>query len=176
MEEEADESGEARGHEQLCGSAASGQSPPAGPQWKKEGGSKPLAHVATTATVFSGALCAAKDGFTLHAASCAGAEDDGGRERLLRYVLRPAVARERIHETEEGSQLYRRAELLLSEGTTARPRAKSTVDVLDTTIRTKQSLDEVLASGSRISQRRNVATTLTPDDFAQALRAARGVD
>jgi hypothetical protein len=100
--DESESSGEARGHEQLCGSAASGQSPPAGPQWKKKEGSKPLAHVAPTGTVFAGALCAAKDGFTLHAATCAGAEDDGGRERLLRYVLRPAVAQERIQKTEQG--------------------------------------------------------------------------
>ena len=53
-------------------------------------------------TVFAGACSAAKDGFTLHAATCAGAEDDGGRERLLRYVLRPAVAQERIQKTEQG--------------------------------------------------------------------------
>jgi hypothetical protein len=38
----------------------------------------------------------------LHAATCAGAEDDGGRERLLRYVLRPPVAQERIQKTEQG--------------------------------------------------------------------------
>jgi hypothetical protein len=51
-DDESESSGEARGHEQLCGSAASGQSPPAGPQWKKKDGSKPLAPVATTVTVF----------------------------------------------------------------------------------------------------------------------------
>ena len=100
--EESEASREARGHERLCGSAASGASPPAGPQWKKKEGSKPLAHVSTTVTVFAGACSAAKDGFTLHAATCAGAEDDGGRERLLRYVLRPAVAQERIQKTEQG--------------------------------------------------------------------------
>ena len=100
--EAAESSHEARGHERLCGSAASGASPPAGPQWKKKEGSKPLAPVATTATVFAGACCASKDGFTLHAATCAGAEDEGGRERLLRYVLRPAVAQERIQRTEQG--------------------------------------------------------------------------
>ncbi len=58
--------------------------------------------MARTATVFAGACCAGKDGFTLHAATCAGAEDEGGRERLLRYVLRPAVAQERLQKTEQG--------------------------------------------------------------------------
>ncbi len=101
-DEAPESSQETRGHAELCGSAASGQSPPAGPQWKKKEGSKPLAHVATTATVLEGSQCASKDGFTLHAATCAGAEDEGGRERLLRYVLRPAVAQERIQRTEEG--------------------------------------------------------------------------
>ena len=34
-------------------------------------------------------LCATLDGFTLHAATRAGALDVAGREALLRYVLRP---------------------------------------------------------------------------------------
>ncbi len=101
-EDEGDASREARGHEALCDSAASGASPPAGPQWKKREERRPLAPVPVTETVFSGACCASKDGFTLHAATCACAEDAGGRERLLRYVLRPAVAQERLTKTEEG--------------------------------------------------------------------------
>jgi hypothetical protein len=36
------------------------------------------------------------DGFTLHAATRAGALDSAGREALLRYVLRPPVAQERV--------------------------------------------------------------------------------
>ena len=37
---------------------------------------------------FNKPLCAALDGFTLHAATRAGALDTDGREKLLRYVLR----------------------------------------------------------------------------------------
>ena len=40
--------------------------------------------------------CAALDGFTLHAATRAGALDLEGREALLKYILRPAVAQERV--------------------------------------------------------------------------------
>jgi hypothetical protein len=45
---------------------------------------------------FDKPLCAALDGFTLHAATRAGALDFEGREALLKYVLRPAVAQERV--------------------------------------------------------------------------------
>ena len=93
---------EACGHAELCGSAASGDTPPAGPQWRKKVERRPLAFVAATELAFGGTLCASKDGFTLHAATCAGAEDEGGRERLLRYVLRPSVAQERVQKTAEG--------------------------------------------------------------------------
>ncbi|HEY3593840.1 MAG TPA: transposase [Polyangiaceae bacterium] len=41
-------------------------------------------------------LCASLDGFTLHAATRAGALDAAGREALLRYVLRPPIAQERV--------------------------------------------------------------------------------
>jgi len=47
-------------------------------------------------------LCASLSGFTLHAATRAGALDPAGRERLLRYVLRPPVAYERIEHRPEG--------------------------------------------------------------------------
>jgi len=42
------------------------------------------------------------DGFTLDAATRAGAHDTAGREALLRYVLRPPVAQERIEPQKEG--------------------------------------------------------------------------
>ena len=38
-------------------------------------------------------LCASQDGFTLHAATRAGAMDTVGREALCKYVLRPPIAR-----------------------------------------------------------------------------------
>ena len=41
-------------------------------------------------------LCARLEGYDLHAATRAGAADDTGRETLLRYVLRPPIAQERV--------------------------------------------------------------------------------
>jgi hypothetical protein len=36
-------------------------------------------------------------GFSLHAATCASADDARGREALVRYALRPPIAQERLH-------------------------------------------------------------------------------
>jgi hypothetical protein len=47
-------------------------------------------------------LCASLDGFTLHAATPAGALHPAGREALLRYVLRPPVAQERVEQRPDG--------------------------------------------------------------------------
>ena len=47
-------------------------------------------------------LCGALAGFTLHAATRAGALDPAGRRQLLRYVLRPPIAYERIERHPEG--------------------------------------------------------------------------
>ena len=47
-------------------------------------------------------MCASLDGFTLHAATRAGALDPAGREALLRYVLRPPVAQERVEQRPDG--------------------------------------------------------------------------
>jgi putative transposase len=47
-------------------------------------------------------LCASLDGFTLHAATKAGALDVVGREALLRYVLRPPLAQERLERQPDG--------------------------------------------------------------------------
>ena len=44
----------------------------------------------------------AGDGFTLHAATRAGGLDEQGREALLRYILRPAVAQERVTRGPDG--------------------------------------------------------------------------
>ena len=52
--------------------------------------------------MFNKPLCAALDGFTLHAATRAGALDSGGREKLLRYVLRPLLAQERVESLQGG--------------------------------------------------------------------------
>ncbi len=47
-------------------------------------------------------LCASLDGFTLHAATRAGGLDAEGREALLRYVLRPPIAQERVEQQPNG--------------------------------------------------------------------------
>ena len=81
----------------LAASAVSGQSPPAGPQWLR--GLPPLEPGALT---YEKPLCASLDGFTLHAATRATAMDIAGREALLRYVLRPPIAQERLEQVESG--------------------------------------------------------------------------
>nr|WP_199693737.1 transposase [Sorangium cellulosum] len=42
------------------------------------------------------------DGFTLHAATRAGAHHAAAREALLRYVLRPPIAQERVELRQDG--------------------------------------------------------------------------
>jgi hypothetical protein len=82
----------------LATSAVSGQSPPAGPEWRR----RMLPPLAPEALHFDKPLCASLDGFTLHAATRAGALDMAGREALCKYVLRPAVAQERITHGPDG--------------------------------------------------------------------------
>lgn len=83
--------------DKLAASAVSGQAPPAGPQWLR--GLPPLE---PGALAYDKPLCASLDGFTLHAATRATAIDIAGREALLRYVLRPPIAQERLEQTESG--------------------------------------------------------------------------
>ncbi|WP_437624015.1 transposase [Sorangium sp. So ce1151] len=47
-------------------------------------------------------LCVALDGFTLHAATRAGAHHAAAREALLRYALRPPIAKERVEPQQDG--------------------------------------------------------------------------
>ncbi len=82
----------------LAVSAVSGRSPPAGPEWRR----RMLPPLAPEALHFDKPLCASKDGFTLHAATHAGALDLVGREALCKYILRPAVAQERITHGPDG--------------------------------------------------------------------------
>ena len=83
----------------LAVSAVSGQSPPAGPEWRRSLPLPPLAHAPLG---FDKPLCANLDGFTLHAATRAGALDSVGRETLCKYVLRPAIAQERLTRGPDG--------------------------------------------------------------------------
>jgi hypothetical protein len=81
----------------LAASAVSGQAPPAGPQWVIR-----LRAPEPRALAYDKPLCASKDGFTLHAATRAGALDAPGREALLRYVLRPPIAQDKLEQREDG--------------------------------------------------------------------------
>jgi hypothetical protein len=89
--------GEGDPESNLAASAVSGQAPPAGPQWLKG-----LAPLEPHALAYDKPLCASLDGFTLHAATRAGALHPAGREALLRYVLRPPVAQERVELRPDG--------------------------------------------------------------------------
>ena len=61
-----------------------------------------LAPLAPHALLYDKPLCASLDGFTLHAATRAAALDPAGREALLRYVLRPPIAQERLQLRPDG--------------------------------------------------------------------------
>jgi hypothetical protein len=77
--------GDADPESNLAASAVSGQAPPAGPQWMR--GLKPLE---PHALAYDKTLCASLDGFTLHAATRAGALDQAGPRGAL--ALRAASA------------------------------------------------------------------------------------
>jgi len=76
---------------ELAATAASGQTPPAGPAWRR-GALPALSHERD----FERHLSVGRGGFTLHAATRAGPMDERGREALLKYVLRPPIAKERV--------------------------------------------------------------------------------
>ena len=70
----------------LAASAVSGQTPPAGPQWVSR-----LAPLEPHDLAYDKPLCASLDGFTLHAATRAGASHPGGRaDGLVRITLKKA--------------------------------------------------------------------------------------
>jgi len=81
----------------LAESAVSGVTPPAGPAWRR--GSLPALGAGSD---FARHLSVGRGGFTLHAATRAGARDERGREALLKYVLRPPIAQERLTPGPEG--------------------------------------------------------------------------
>jgi hypothetical protein len=92
-----DDRDEVSAEDKLAASAVSGKAPPAGPQWTRG-----LAPLAPSGLTEGKPLCASLDGFTLHAATRAGAQDTAGREALLRYVLRPPIAQERLEARPDG--------------------------------------------------------------------------
>jgi len=97
LEQSEDEDVGDNGLANLAASAVSGVTPPAGPEWRR--GALPL----TVGPMrFERPLCVALDGFTLHAATRAGGQDAEGREALLKYVLRPVIAQERVTRGPDG--------------------------------------------------------------------------
>jgi Putative transposase len=69
-------------------------SPPAGPALRRG--------AVAPAPMPESKLCVSDEGYNLHAATTAGAQDKRGREALLRYILRPPVAQERIVQGPDG--------------------------------------------------------------------------
>ncbi|WP_437760942.1 transposase [Sorangium sp. So ce1389] len=67
------------------------------PQWLRG-----LSPSSPSALAYDKPLCAALDGFTSHAATRAGAHHAAAREALLRYVLRPPIAKERVEPQQDG--------------------------------------------------------------------------
>ncbi|WP_437539782.1 transposase [Sorangium sp. So ce726] len=67
------------------------------PQWLRG-----LSSYCPSALAYDKPLCAALDGFTLHAATRAGAHHAAAREARLRYVLRPPIANERVEPQQDG--------------------------------------------------------------------------
>jgi hypothetical protein len=78
---------------QLAAAAVSGLTP-AGPEQRCR---PPIALRGQLGVQVSAALSVAELGFSLHAATCASADDARGREALVRYALRPPIAQERLH-------------------------------------------------------------------------------
>ena len=74
VEDEAEADGEGDPEGNLAASAVYGQAPPAGPQWVSR-----LSPLEPQALAYDKPLCASLDGFTLHAATRAGALDPAGR-------------------------------------------------------------------------------------------------
>ena len=111
---------------------------------------------------------------------------DAGLERRLDWLVDntvDALRRELAHgqPPRPWAQRYRRALLVLETfATFVHPNEPPgstpgtyAPDILDPNIRTKQTLEEVKASASPSSERWGIVTSLQPDDFVHALRAAR---
>lgn len=74
--------------------------------WRSSAASPALA-AATHGRSPCPASCASLDGFSLHAKVALEAHDHDGRERLCRYLARPAIASERLSLAENGRVVYR---------------------------------------------------------------------
>jgi Putative transposase len=86
-------------HRRRCRSMATRPAPAVQPMHPANRGLSPPS---PSALAYDKPLCAALDGFTLHAATRAGAHHAAAREALLRYVLRPPIAKERAPLRQDG--------------------------------------------------------------------------
>jgi len=84
---------------QLARAAVSGLAP-AGPELRRR--PMELALEGRPGVLITAPLSVREHGFSLHAATRAGAEDPQGREALLKYILRPPIATERIISARDG--------------------------------------------------------------------------
>jgi hypothetical protein len=84
---------------QLARAAVSGLDP-AGPELRRR--PEPIALRGRPGVEVVRPLCAQELGFNLHAATRAGGLDEAGREALLKYVLRPPIATERVEQGPDG--------------------------------------------------------------------------
>ena len=92
-----------------------------------------------------------------------------------------ALHKESVELSRPWALRYRRAALLIENWLAAfrvqseeqRTTDTQPLDIIDSNIRSRSTLDEVMATASDISQRWRIATSVQPADFAVALRAAR---
>lgn len=103
-----------------------------------------------------------------------------GRQRRLAWVVESTLAAleqlGRSSGDRRQSRFYSRAELELQfflQFVKPPPDRAFPEDILDATIRSQRTLDEVKRAASPISRRWGIISSLQPEDFLQALEAAR---
>ena len=91
----------------------------AGPETRP--GRMPHLHQADAQPRIERPLCAAFTGFSLHASTAVAAADTPGRERLIKYILRPPLAAERLERLDDqgGGRVRLRLKRPFSDGTWA---------------------------------------------------------
>jgi hypothetical protein len=99
----------------LAAASSSGQAL-AGPETRP--GRVPRLHQADAQPRIERPLCAAFTGFSLHASTTVAAGDTPGRERLIKYILRPPLAAERLERIDAG-RVRLRLKRPFSDGTWA---------------------------------------------------------
>lgn len=108
---------------------------------------------------------------------------EAGLERRLAWVVAntcEAIDRDLRQAPPKVARAYRRARVVLGSFLdfldADAGREAVAPDVIDASIRSKQTLAEVTAASSSISKRWGLVTTLEPEDFVAALRGARAPD